>query len=54
MKTLRSYVQGQWHEATDGFREQLYTRLKAEYQNLVLDVVFTQDEVWADRSVNAD
>ena len=37
----------------DQFRQQLYDMLKKDYANLVIDVIFTQDEVWATRSVNS-
>jgi len=37
----------------DEFRQQLYDLLNEEYSKLVLDVIFTQDAVWAERSVNS-
>jgi cation diffusion facilitator family transporter len=37
----------------DEFRQQLYDILKKDYANLVIDVIFTQDAVWAERSVNS-
>jgi cation diffusion facilitator family transporter len=37
----------------DEFRQQLYELLSKEYAKLVLDVIFTQDAVWAERSVNS-
>lgn len=37
----------------DQFRQELYDLLKEEYSTLVLDVIFTQDAVWAERSVNS-
>jgi cation diffusion facilitator family transporter len=38
----------------DQFRARLYELLRQDYANLALDVVFTQDPVWAERAVNAD
>ena len=37
----------------DEFRQQLYDILSKDYANLVIDVIFTQDAVWAERSVNS-
>jgi cation diffusion facilitator family transporter len=37
----------------DEFRQQLYELLSKEYAKIVLDVIFTQDAVWAERSVNS-
>jgi hypothetical protein len=37
----------------DEFRQQLYDLLIVDYANLVLDVIFTQDVIWAERSVNS-
>jgi len=37
----------------DQFRQQLYDMLIKDYANLTLDVIFTQDATWAERSVNA-
>jgi hypothetical protein len=37
----------------DELRQQLYELLSKEYAKLVLDVIFTQDAVWAERSVNS-
>ena len=37
----------------DEFRQQLYELLIVDYANLVLDVIFTQDVIWAERSVNS-
>jgi predicted Co/Zn/Cd cation transporter (cation efflux family) len=37
----------------DEFRQQLYDILKKDYANLVIDVIFTQDALWAERSVNS-
>jgi cation diffusion facilitator family transporter len=37
----------------DEFRQQLYDLLVIDYTNLVLDVIFTQDVIWAERSVNS-
>lgn len=37
----------------DQFRQELYELLSQSYANLVIDVIFTQDVIWAERSVNS-